>query len=116
MIRAIGGPSLPLTGISLLSPQDGALLASRPTFTWSVDGGTRNVFAVELSRSLNFSTYWSTYENLHQLISGTSWTMPRNVWRAISPGERIYWRVRGADLDEDLTPVTSDEVWSFRKK
>jgi hypothetical protein len=42
--------------------------------------------------------------------------MPIGLWNRIPSGERIYWRVRGADLsDTPLTVVYSDEVWNFHK-
>jgi hypothetical protein len=45
------------------------------------------------------------------------WTMPLSVWNKIPSGRRIYWRVRGADLDvTPLTIIASDEIWSFNKQ
>ena len=105
------------TQISLASPADLSSLSTPPTFTWTVDGGTGNVYAVDLSLSPDFSAFWSTYENMHQLIPDTTWAMPQPVWDMVPVGVPIYWRVRGADLD--LAPpdiITSDEVWSFTRE
>ena len=105
-----------LTRINLQAPADQSILSSPPTFTWTVDGGTNNRFAVEVSFSPAFSPYYSTYENLHQLIDGTGWTMPTPIWNVIPFDRQVYWRVRGVDLDDPLpTIITSDEVWSFYK-
>jgi hypothetical protein len=80
-------------------------------------GGASNSFAVEASTSPLFSAYWSTYEDLHSLILGTSWVMPPSLWNKVPFGKSIYWRVRGADLDvAPLDIITSDEVWSFTKE
>ncbi|RJP17977.1 MAG: hypothetical protein C4520_15340 [Candidatus Abyssobacteria bacterium SURF_5] len=107
----------PLTGIQLSSPADGSAISSPPEFAWTADGGVDNVFAVDGSLSADFSTYWSTYEDMHQLIAGTSWLMPAAVWNKIPAGRTIYWRVRGADLSQTpLTVISSDQVWSFVKQ
>jgi hypothetical protein len=106
---------VPLTTITLQSPADGATLASPPTFSWGVDGGTDNAFAVDLSYSADFSSYWSTLGT--GPIAGTSWPMPVQVWNQITAGQQVFWRVRGADLS--ITPldvITSDQVWSFTKQ
>jgi hypothetical protein len=105
-----------LTHIHLTSPSDGAAFSSSPTFVWTPNGGSDNVFAVDLALSPAFGNYYSTYEHLHTLIDETSWTMPAPLWDRVPVGKELYWRVRGADLDEPpLTVITSDEVWAFRK-
>jgi len=105
-----------LTQINLQSPANASTLASAPTFTWTADGGTDNAFAVDVSVSPGFTTYYSTYENLHQLIGDRSWTMPDPIWNKVPSDKTLYWRVRGVDLaDPPSNIVTSDEVWSFLK-
>jgi hypothetical protein len=108
--------SAALSQIHLLSPATGSVLDAPPSFTWSADSGANNVFAVDLALSPSGPIY-STYENLHQIISEETWTMPASIWNMIPAGRNIYWRVRGADLD--VTPpdvIASDEVWTFRKQ
>ncbi len=105
-----------LTQINLVSPEGVPTLSAPPTFFWTVDGGTSNVYAVDFSIPPNVPL-WSTQANLHQLIYDTSWTMPSTIWNKIPSGKTVYWRVRGADLD--VSPrviVTSDEVRSFVKE
>ncbi len=105
----------PLTTINLVSPVEYATPLSAPTFLWSADGGTNNVYAVDFSLSV-YGPWWSTYANMHITIGDTSWTMPNGLWSAVPAGGWIYWRVRGADLDEaQLTIVTSDEMFWFYK-
>ncbi|MBI5117115.1 right-handed parallel beta-helix repeat-containing protein [Candidatus Poribacteria bacterium] len=106
-----------LTQINLLSPANQSVLSSAPTFTWTADGGASSVYAVDLSYSANFSSYWSTYNNMHQLIDQTSWTMPASIWNKIPHGKLVYWKVRGADLDHTpLEVIYSVEVRSFNKQ
>jgi len=105
-----------LTAINLVAPPDQSIIVAAPTFEWFADGGVDNAYAVDASLSPAFSKYWSTYENLHQLIRQTTWTMPGPVWNMIPSGTDVYWRVRGVDLDErPLTIIVSEETWSFHK-
>ena len=105
-----------LANITLQAPADGAVLTSPPTFSWTPNAGANNVFAVDLSYDWTFSWYWSTYGNMHQLISEESWTMPQQLWNFIPSGSYVYWRVRGADLQSNPPAiVTSSEVWWFYK-
>jgi hypothetical protein len=109
-------PTSALTRINLISPMRQAVLSAPPTFTWVADGGTRNSFAVDASLTPNFAKTWSTRENLGLTISGTSWTMSQDVWNRIPAGSRVFWRVRGADLDAPtVTIIRSDETFSFFK-
>jgi hypothetical protein len=112
-------PAPPLAHVNLLYPPDQAVLNalnSPPTFVWSTDGGARNRFAVDFSLSPAFTTFWSSYEDYGQVIATTSVTTPLSLWNVIPGGVPIYWRVRGADLNvTPLTPIPSDEVWSFLK-
>ena len=102
--------------MNLQSPANESVLSSPPTFTWTNAGGTNNRYAVDLSYDWTFASYWSTYENSHQLLSGNSWAMPANIWNLIPSGSYVYWRVRGADLDATpLTIINSNEVWWFYK-
>ncbi len=105
-----------LTEIDLASPWKGLTLTSPPTFAWTATGGVNNVFSVEMSYSANFSAYWSTYKDLHQTLTDTNWTMPTSTWDQITPGRRVYWRVRGRDMSR--TPariITSGQTWWFMK-
>ncbi|MBI5115101.1 endo alpha-1,4 polygalactosaminidase [Candidatus Poribacteria bacterium] len=105
-------PAALLTRITLVSPVDGSTLYSPPTFNWTADGDG-NIFAVELSASPNFRTYWSTFKNLQEKIYGTSWTVPSGLWGQINAGTRLYWRVRGMDIYENPgVVITSGQVWS----
>jgi hypothetical protein len=109
-VTAVFAPD-PLTQISLSSPSDGDTISSPPTFAWTYDGGINNAFAVDASLTADFSSYWSTYENGHQLISATSWTMPQSVWNKLPSGKTVYWRVRGVDLGrQPRSIVTSAET------
>ncbi|RJP14871.1 MAG: hypothetical protein C4520_20800 [Candidatus Abyssobacteria bacterium SURF_5] len=102
-----------LSQINLESPINGSTLSGPPTFTWTVDAGQDNAYAVDFSLP-PFFPFWSTYENMHEIILTTSWTAPSWMWERIPSGRQVYWRVRGVDRDYDpLTIVTSDEVWSF---
>ena len=105
-----------LSQINRDSPSDGATLSAPPIFTWTVDGGTNNAFAVDIALSPTGPVY-STYENMHQLIRDTAWTMSGPIWDMVPSGKQIYWRVRGADLgDPPINIITSEEVWSFVKR
>ncbi|GAB4343907.1 MAG: hypothetical protein Kow0099_22820 [Candidatus Abyssubacteria bacterium] len=106
-----------LTQINLQSPANNSIVSSPPTFTWTVSGGTNNVYAVDASLTSGFTKYWSTYEDMRQIIRATSWTMPLPVWKRVPAGTLIYWRVRGTDLDSMLPVIIhSNETWSFRKQ
>jgi immune inhibitor A len=106
-----------LSSITLTSPADLASFSSRPTVTWSATGGANNAFAVDLSSSPTFTSYWSTYENQHRIISGTTWTMPLSIWNKIALGSRVYWRVRGADRSvQPLSIIFSQQTRSFYKQ
>jgi hypothetical protein len=109
-------PNPSLTAIHLVSPASGSVITSPPTFQWSPTGGLNNAFAVDITLSPDGELY-STWENLHMPIYGTSWTMPRWIWRKIPSGKQVYWHVRGEDLDLDpRTVITSEEEWSFYKQ
>ncbi|RJP16025.1 MAG: right-handed parallel beta-helix repeat-containing protein [Candidatus Abyssobacteria bacterium SURF_5] len=112
-------PIVEVTGlqeISLISPADGAALSAPPLFVWTPDGGTRDAFAIEVSTSAAFTSYYSTYENLSQILTETQWAMPSFLWSKVPAGVPLYWRVRGIDLDSAERPiVTSNEIWSFQK-
>ena len=100
-----------LDQVNLISPSDQLTLNSPPHFTWTADGGTNNRFVVDFHIPY-IVPLWTT-----PVISETSWTMPTWLWDILLPGWPVYWRVRGADLDQaPLTIVTSDETWSFRKE
>jgi parallel beta-helix repeat protein len=104
-----------LTSIQLESPSHLSTVANPPAFSWKANGATNNAFAVDVALSTSGPIY-STYETLHQLIYENSWTMPIPIWNKIPSGTRIYWRVRGADVDRfPLSIITSDQVWSFVK-
>ncbi|MBI5115903.1 hypothetical protein HZA56_05475 [Candidatus Poribacteria bacterium] len=106
-----------LSQISLVSPTGTPTLGSPPTFMWTADGGSNNAFAVDLSYYQDFRTYWCTYVNLRQTIYSENWMMPASVWNKIPSGKRVYWKVRGADLDsQPLTIIYSNEVRSFYRQ
>lgn len=104
-----------LTRINCEYPPSGALLFSGPTFSWTVDGGRNNVYAVDFAMSPGWRIL-STWENLHLRITDPSWTMPESIWNQIPHGSYVYWRVRGANLaDSPPIIVFSDEIWWFYK-
>jgi len=106
----------PLGHVNLLSPSNESVLVSPPTFSWTPDGGTNDVFAVDISLTYPISNYWSTYENLGMLIPGATWTPSSTLWNYIPHGSYVYWRVRGADRDQSpISIIYSDEVWWFYK-
>ncbi len=107
------GVSTPLATIGLISPADQATVTSRPTFMWLADGGANNVYAVDLSLSPSFSTYWSTYNNLHTALRTTSWTMTPAQWNQVPSASWIHWRVRGVDLNQIPRQLITSQVWSF---
>jgi hypothetical protein len=99
-----------LSRIILINPPDGAILFLAPTFDWSADGGSNNVFKVDMALSLAGPVYSSP------IIRNESWTIPVLYWNRIPAGAVVFWRVRGADLDDEPPSViTSDEVRRFRK-
>jgi hypothetical protein len=105
---------LDLTAINLLAPSNESAFSTPPTFRWKALGGCDNGFSVDIAFSPGGPIY-STYETLHQVIRETSWAMPAEIWQKVPMG-KIYWRVRGADLnDTPLNIITSEEVWSFQK-
>jgi hypothetical protein len=103
--------------IYLQSPENFSAFYSPPTFTWTAMGGGNNRFAVDLTLDEGyFNWYWSTYEDAGQPVQGGSWTMPQQVWNAVPSAGWVWWRVRGADIDQDpLDIVTSEEVRWFYK-
>jgi hypothetical protein len=106
-----------LTTISLVAPASESVLSSPPTFLWGADGGTNNVFAVDLSLSYPITGYWSTYENLGLLITDQSWALSESLWNSIPSGSFVYWRVRGVNLDSTpLNIVYGDYGWWFYKQ
>ncbi len=105
-----------LTRIHCGLPANESVLYSPPTFSWTANGGTNDVFAVDFSLSYPITSYWSTYDNMRLLITENSWTVSSALWARIPAGSYVYWRVRGADLDvSPLSIVTSDEVFWFYK-
>ena len=105
-----------LARINLVAPADMSVFASPPTFVWNADGGTGNVYSVDLAYSPS-GPFWTTQSGLGILLDTTTWTPPASVWNMIGAGRRVYWRVRGADLDASpMTIITSDELWSFTKQ
>ncbi|MBI5114864.1 hypothetical protein HZA56_00145 [Candidatus Poribacteria bacterium] len=106
-----------LTHINLVLPSNQSVLTSPPIFSWRVNGGGTTGFAVEFSASPLSPAVWSTYEDGHQIIYDTQWTMPQSLWKKIKRGKTVFWRVRGMDLSHSpLTIIRSDETWSFKKQ
>jgi subtilisin family serine protease len=103
-------PASPLSRINLQSPADGTLHSSPPAFAWAVDGGASNAFIVDMALSLSGPIYSTP------VLYSTGWTVPAAKWNMVPSGGHVYWRVRGADLDETpLAIITSDEVWGLDK-
>jgi len=103
-----------LTQINLTYPPDGAVVFLPPTFMWTAVGGTDNVFAADFSLSYPITRYWSTYENMGQLIRNESWTPSTQLWNRL-PSGYVWWRVRGADLDQTpLAIITSEDGWFYK--
>ena len=99
-----------LTQISLEAPTHQEYLYAAPVLKWMPNGGTNDAFIVDLAVP-GLIPLWSG-----PVVYDTLWLMPVYVWDAIPYSSDVYWRVRGADLDQTpLTIVTSDEVWTFRK-
>jgi hypothetical protein len=106
-----------LAHVTLTSPQDATQVSAPPTFTWTADGGRDNSFAIDGSLSTGFASYWSTYDDGGQVLKGNSWTMPLSVWNRISPGTRMYWRVRATDsARQPRVIILSNQVRSFTKQ
>ncbi len=107
-----------LTQINLASPANDVVVSSPPTFSWiAKEDEIGNLFAVDLSYTPDFSSYFSTWNNMRLSLQETTWTMATKVWRKIPHGKRVYWRVRGIDLwQSDLRIVVSDEARSFYKR
>jgi hypothetical protein len=104
-----------LTRIDLISPDFNEYLASPPSFAWSVDGGTNNIYAIDLAYSKQ-GPFYSTWKDLGIAISNTSWTMSTSTWNQVPSGSKIFWRVRGLDLDVPDAPVVkSYSVYHFYK-
>jgi len=102
--------SASLTRINLLGPPNFATLSELPTFTWTADGGTSNVYSLDIGFSATgpFRTYKSIYT--------TEWVMPPILWRVLPTGKEIYWRVFGTDMDQvPSVEVFSEETWIFFK-
>jgi hypothetical protein len=113
-IWLVRASSSDLTEIHLKYPTDGTY--GYGEFFWSYNGGTVNAFAVEFSLSPSFVSYWSTYENLGEIIFDSHWVAPQPLWDRIPPGSSIYWRVRGMDSEhQPPSVITSSEVWLFQK-
>ena len=99
-----------LTKINLSSPADASTPASPPAFTWNPKGGADNRYVVD------FHVPGLIPFAMTPVLNQTSWALPTHIWNFFPSGTRIYWRVRGADLDvAPLNIVISDEIWSLYK-
>ena len=100
-----------LSQIHCTGPANESVRESAPTFSWAPDGGSNNVFVVDMALSVDGPYYTSP------VIRGeTNWTMPQAWWDVIPSGSYVYWFVRGADLDATpLKVIYSAEVWWFYK-
>jgi len=102
--------SASLTRINLLDPPNFAALSELPTFSWTADGGTNNVYSLDIGFSAT-GPFWT-----HKSIYATEWVMPPIFWRVLPTGKEIYWRVFGVDLDQPSSAtIVSDETWIFSK-
>jgi len=105
-----------LAQIDLASPANASVLSSPPSFVWTPNGGTQNVFALDLLILHPITSYWSTYGNLGQLIGETSWAPSGAMWDNVPSGSLVCWRVRGADLNQSPPAIiNSSAVWWFYK-
>jgi hypothetical protein len=100
-----------LTRITLVSPMNGSTLISPANFTWLVDGGVNNVFAVDLSLSSPTGPFKSS-----PTTTATSWKLPLAAWNKIPAGGRVYWRVRGTDQSKSPRTIITSPTWSFYKQ
>jgi hypothetical protein len=99
-----------LTRINCMVPANESLLSTAPTFMWIADGGTNNLYAVDLALSLSGPIYTSPVQ------STGYWSMLQEWWDFVPSGSFVYFRVRGANLDQTpLNIITSDELWWFYK-
>jgi hypothetical protein len=100
-----------LSQINCGDPANETAAYSPQTFAWTTNGGSNNMFVVDMAFSLSGPYYTSA------VIHGeTHWTMPDSWWDRIPSGSFVYWRVRGADLDvTPLNIIYSDELWWFYK-
>ncbi len=73
--------------LSPLTPQNGAVLSTAPTFTWKGTGMARyKVFVSKDARN-----YYNIYNG-----TGTSCVFPSSWWRYdVSSGNTVYWYVEG---------------------
>jgi hypothetical protein len=95
-------------GLRLLGPADGSTLTGRPTFTWQP--GCNDIFVVDFS----FNPAFRGAVRTTPILSTSTFSLPRRVWKRTPRRRTIYWRVRGAE--RGVTPLvvnTSAEVWSF---
>ncbi|RJP71839.1 MAG: hypothetical protein C4532_06940 [Candidatus Abyssobacteria bacterium SURF_17] len=105
-----------LTVIYLKDPANLSTVNAPPTFTWVVDGGASNRYAVDLSLSATFSPMWSTHNSAGEVITQTTWTMPASVWNMAPAGGKVYWRVRGADTSKQPLAIVYSGTRSFNKQ
>jgi len=114
IIKLCDSPGLEV--INLQSPANNQICSAAPTLSWTVDGGSRNVFSIEFALSPT-GRRWSTYSDLHLIIADEFCTVPARLWNRIPSGSWVYWRVQGTDLDQlPRTVVNSAETWRFRKE
>jgi hypothetical protein len=103
-----------LSEIVLLAPPDMSFQASPPTFQWLPNGGREVAYAVDFAFSSN-GPFYSTYEDLHIVLTEPKWTVPLNIWNQVPSGKWILWRVRGLDLGASpKTVITSDQRFFYR--
>jgi len=99
-----------LTKINLMAPANGLPRSSTPTFGWAANGGSNNVYVVDIHIPA-IVPIWTT-----PILPGPNWTMPEWIWGLLPSDWPILWRVRGADLGHSpLTIIRSDEIWWFYK-
>lgn len=106
-------PITSLSRIDLSFPGNQAWVFIPPTFQWTTDSGPGCIYAVDFAMPPKVP-FFSTYSNLHILITPKSWTLPQDLWDQIPHGTFVYWRVRGAvQTEPPYDVVTSGQVWVF---
>jgi hypothetical protein len=91
--------------VSLLTPQNGAVISTNPTFTWKGSGVVRYKALISLDNRTYLTMYTGTGTSCR--LSWTNWS------RAIRSGATVYWYVQGTASDGK---VYNSSVYTFRKR
>lgn len=75
------------------TPAPGATMPGPPTFRWRDPNGTDDsLYSVHVA--LPSGQTLGSFETRGLALSGTSWTLPDAIWRALPAGQPLRWRVR----------------------